>query len=434
MSWEQRFLEVLKASRPSFDDQPDWRAPLALYEGLSPAEAGELDRTIVAMIDEDYRNPYSAETEEQPFGDVMVNLPAGLKPDDLLCIEAAVLVAAERSLGEAFFHFNRLMRASRWHALYPRLLWLPRASMEAQQKLAATRAGRCLGAMLGLAAGDALGVTVEFQSRGEIRRKYPDGFREILGGGPFGFKQGEWSDDTAMALAVARGIAESPDDPVDAVGRHFMAWYDGHPPDVGSTCRMALEAYRRTGSWSEASGHVQRQLGERAGGNGALMRTLPTALAYGKKTAPALAIARMTHPHPESDAAVEVYQLAVHALLHGAGKGEALYAGLTKAGPLAERLSRLHTLTEAEVRSTGYVVDTLEAALWSFLTTDSLEACIVRAVNLGDDTDTVGAVAGGLAGAAYGALALPRRWSTVMRGRDQLETAAQQLFAVSKRH
>jgi ADP-ribosyl-[dinitrogen reductase] hydrolase len=433
MDWQRRFLDTLNQSRPAYDEPPQWRAALALYEGLTAADATQLDQAVVAMIDEEYRNPYSAQTAEQPFDDLMVNLPAGISPDDLLCMEAAVLVAAERGLGEALFRFNRLLRAPRWHALYPRLHWLNIEGPVAQRRLAATRAGRGMGAMLGLAVGDALGVTLEFMSRAEIRRRFPDGHREISGGGPFGFKPGEWSDDTAMALAVARGIAEAPHDPVDAVGRHFMTWYDSSPPDIGGTCRTALEAFRRTGSWDQASAAVRRQLGDRAGGNGALMRTLPTALAYGTDTAPAIRIAEMTHPHPDSCAAVAVYQRTVDGLLDGAAPREAVLIGLQEAGPLSERLGGLFRLTEAEVKSTGYVVDTLEAALWCFLTTDSLEACIVRAVNLGDDADTVGAVAGGLAGAHYGPLAVPRRWSLALKHRDQLDDTAEQLYAAAHR-
>lgn len=430
MDWQQPFLTALKQSQHAWDDKPDWRAALAVYDGLTPDERKALDRTLIGMIDEDYRNPFSSK-EEQPFDDMLVTLPAGMSRDDLLCIEAAVLVAAERRLGPALFAFNRLMRAPRWHALYPRLEWLGEAGFDAQRRLAETPAGRSLGALLGLAVGDALGVTVEFQSRAAIRRAYPDGHREIKGGGPFGFAAGEWSDDTAMALAVARGIAEQPADPVPAVGRHFMAWYDSAPPDVGSTCRLALEAFRRSGDWGMVTQTVRQQLGDRAGGNGALMRTLPTAIAYGADTAPALAIARMTHPHPESDAAVAVYQLAVDRALRGnATREEVAAAGLAAAGPLAERLAGLAGRTEAEIRSGGYVVETLEAALWCFLTTDSLEACIIKAINLGDDSDTTGAVAGGLAGAFYGPQAVPRRWSTALRHRLQLEEAAGRLCAV----
>lgn len=427
MDWERLLLQTLLDSRPAYDEAPDWRSALALYDGLTAEQAAELDRTLLAMISDEYRNPHSTR-ENLPFDDVMVNLPAGMVPDDLLCIEAAVLVAAERRLGEALFALNRLMRAPRWHAISPRLYWLNQEGFAAQRRLMETEAGRYVGAMLGLACGDALGVTLEFMSRNEVQRRYPDGHREILGGGPFGFKAGEWSDDTAMALAVARGIIEAPADPVDAVGRHFQAWYGSHPPDVGSTCRMALEANLRLGSWEATTAEVAQRLGDRSAGNGALMRTLPAALAYRSDVAPAVRIARMTHPHPASDAAVAAYSCMVDRLLGGAPKEEALEAAIAAAGPLAEKLRQVSSLTEAQVRSTGYVVDTLEAAVWAFLKTDSLEDCLVRAVNLGDDTDTVGAVAGGLAGAHYGPLAVPRRWSMALLGRLELEQTAEALY------
>lgn len=432
MDWDRFFLEALRGSRPAYDEKPDWRAALALYTGLTAQEAAALDAAVLAMIHEDYRNPYSSH-EAQPFDDLLTALPAGMSPDDLLCIEAAVMVAAERRVGSALFAFNRLMRAPRWHAMYPRLEWLSHEAQAAQRMLADTRAGRSLGAMLGLALGDALGATVEFMSRAEIRRKFPEGHREILGGGPFGFAPGEWTDDTAMALAVANGVAEAPDDPVETVGRHFMAWSDSGPPDVGNTVRLALNHYKRTGSWPQVSGAVARELGERAGGNGALMRTLPTAIAYGSDLTHALAIARMTHPHPESDAAVAVYNLTVDALLGGASKEEALAVGLSAAGPLTDRLSDLAGKRETAIRSSGYVVDSLQAALWAFLTTDSLEDCLVRAVNLGDDADTVGAIAGGLAGALWGPLAAPRRWTVALKGRDRLDTAAEQMNHIALR-
>jgi len=430
MSWDQRFLDALKASRPAYDARPDWKAALALYEGLTESESHTLDVALLAMMTEDYRNPH-ATREDLPFDDVMVNLPAGMTADDLLCLESAILVAAERGLGQALFAFNRLMRSPRWHALFPRLEWLGTEAAAVQRKLYATDAGRFLGALLGLAAGDALGVTVEFMDRQAIRGRYPQGHREILGGGPFGFKPGEWSDDTAMTLAAGLGIAEAPHAPVDAVGRHFMAWYEGHPPDVGNTCRLALEAYGSTGSWEKASRHVEAQLGDRSAGNGALMRTLPAALVYGPSLDKPLAIARMTHPHPDSDAAIGVYQRMVDALIRrAASKADAWEEGLSAAGHLRDRLARTAQLQEYQIRSSGYVVDTLEAAVWSFLTTDTLEACLVRAVNLGDDTDTVAAVAGGLAGAAYGPGALPRRWTAALLRREELENLAERLYAV----
>lgn len=431
MEGELRFLTALKESRPAWDEPGDWRAALALYDGLSPAEAAKLDQTVLAMVDLRYRNPHASH-EQLPFDDMMVNLPAGLTPDDLLCIEAAVLVAAERGIGEAYFAFNRMMRSPTWHPSQGRLQWLPREGFDAARKLALTRAGRSFGALLGLAAADALGCTIEFKSREAIRREYPGKHREIVGGGPFRFPAGSWTDDTAMALAVARGIIEQPAAPVEAVGRHFMTWFKSGPPDVGNTCRQALALFERTGSWEEVSAGIFRSLGDRAGGNGALMRTLPTPIAYGPATEQALQIARMTHPHPESDAAVAFYHRMVDSLLGGATKQEAFSAGLEVAGPLRERLEPIGRRTEAEVASTGYVVHTLEAAVWSFLCTNSLEECVVTAVNLGEDADTVGAVAGGLAGAAYGPAALPRRWSLALLGRGELEEAAEGLHLVWK--
>lgn len=432
MDWDRLFLSALRSSQLDYDDAPDWRAALALYDGLTPDQASDLDQHIVSMIHDDYRNPHSSR-EHQPFDDVMVNLPAGMVEDDLICMEAAVLVAAERQLGEALFAFNRLMRSPRWHPLSARLCWLNQEGFAAQRRLMETEAGRYLGAMLGLACGDALGVTLEFMSRSEILRRFPEGHRDITGGGPFRFAPGDWSDDTAMALAVAKGIIESPDEPVDAVGRHFQAWYESCPPDVGSTCRMALDAHLRLGSWAAASAEVAERLGDRAGGNGALMRTLPAALAYRGDVRQAIRIARMTHPHPESDAAVAVYQVMVDRLLAGADKADAFRAALASAaGPLQGRLAQLPDLTEDRVQSTGYVVDTLEAAIWAFLTTDSLEACILKAVHLGDDTDTVGAVAGGLAGARYGAPGVPRRWSMAIRNRTVLEERAEELYRLAR--
>ncbi len=432
MDWELRILTALKESRPSWDGPADWRAALTLYDGLSADERTALDQTLLRMIDIQYRNPHSTH-ERLPFDDVMVNLPLGMSPEDLLCMEGAALIAAERGLGDAFFALNRLMRLPAWHILQGRLEWLSHEGFDAQRKLGLTVAGRSVGALLGLALGDALGCTVEFMSREQIRREYPGGHREIVGGGPFLTPAGGWTDDTEMTLAVARGIIESPEEPVDAVGRHFMDWFHAGPPDVGMTVREALAAFDRYGSWAEVSAYIVGTFGDRAGGNGALMRTLPTAIAYGGRVEEAIRIGRMTHPHPESDAAIAVYHRMVNALLTGADKVEAFWEGMAAAGLLADRLRGLSERPADKVDSSGYVVHTLEAAIWSFLRTNSLEECVVTAVNLGEDTDTVGAVAGGLAGAFYGPAALPRRWTLKLSGRDDLEQVAEALYTIRNR-
>ncbi len=155
MNWDQRFLQALQASRNEVDGTPNWRLTLGLYQHLSKSDSQQLDRAVLAMIDQDYRNSDSM-GEHDLFADVMTSLPAGMDPEDLLCVEAAVLVAAERGLGKAFFRFNQLMRTPRWHALFPRLLWLNYEGMEAQRKLSLTAAGRCSGAILGMALASSL--------------------------------------------------------------------------------------------------------------------------------------------------------------------------------------------------------------------------------------------------------------------------------------
>lgn len=299
-------------------------------------------------------------------------------------------------------------------------------------------ANRALGAFLGLAAGDALGATLEFLSPRDVRWVYPNGLREIVGGGAFNWAPGETTDDTAMALCVARGILAAGKnapvgDIVNAVGEEFVRWADSRPKDMGNTVRLAIAAYRRHGDWARAAVDVRSALGKMAAGNGALMRTLPVALPWldepARTVSVARALARMTHPAPEAEWTSAAYTLYVRALIGGADKEEAWKTAVVTLGLLAMDLwqdggregvgaqlaSRLdpgmiRSMPEDRIRPTGYTVDTLEAAMWAFLTTDGAEECIVRAANLGGDADTVAAVAGGLAGARYGVDALPRRW------------------------
>lgn len=289
---------------------------------------------------------------------------------------------------------------------------------------------RALGAMYGLALGDALGATLEFMSRDEIRRRYPHGHREIVGGGPFDWAPGQVTDDTDMALCLKRGIEKAGLDAnvpaiVDAVGAEFMKWRAKNPPDIGNTVRLALDLFARYEDWDRVAEAVRAQKGEYAAGNGALMRTLPISLFFiddiDRVKALSHALTWMTHPHPEASWCSIAYNVFVCGLSSGQSP-EVSWERVIAAAPMSNReLSRIsprffdfparaRSLDESAIRGSGYCVDTLEAALWSFLTTDSAEECIVRAANLGDDTDTVAAVAGGLAGAHYGLSALPERW------------------------
>jgi ADP-ribosyl-[dinitrogen reductase] hydrolase len=418
MDWEKRVLEALEASRPDPWEPPDWRAVLALYDDLAAADATQLDQTLLRMIDLAYRNPHAQPVEG-------VSLPNGMRPGDLLCLEAAVFVAAERGLPGAFFPFNRLLRTPTWHPLSTAMHWLGNSALAVQRRLALTRAGRYLGALLSLAAGDALGATLEFMTREQVQAQYPAGHRDLTGGGPFGWAPGAWTDDTQMAACVARGILKNPADPVPAVGAEFMAWYKAGPADVGNTIRRAFSLFARLGSWEAVSAQIQAELGERAAGNGALMRTLPAHLAYGPADPRPLAIGRLTHPTALSDEALVLYGQVLAVLLAGGTKAEALAA----MGPNP----RLTDWTQpAPPPSSGYVWDTLNAALWAFWHGQTLEETLVLATNLGGDADTVGAVVGGLAGAHWGPLAIPRRWSLQLEGRAELEALAEGLWQVSQ--
>lgn len=413
MDWEKRVLEALEASRPDPWAPPQWQAVLALYEPLGAPEAAELDQSLLSMIDLAYRNPHAEPVEG-------ISLPNGMRPGDLLCLEAAVLVAAERGLDGALFAFNRLLRTPTWHPLSSAMHWLGASALEVQRQLALTRAGRYQGALLGLAAGDALGATLEFMSREQVRARYPEGHRDLLGGGPFNWPPGAWTDDTQMAVCVARGILQSPVDPVPAVGEAFMDWFRAGPPDVGNTIRRALSLFPQLGSWEAVSTQIWAEMGERAGGNGALMRTLPAHLAYGPLDPRPSRVGWITHPTADSDEALRCYGLVLEQLLAGRSKAEAF-------GALPPR----YDWSQSEPPpSSGYVWDTLRAALWALWHGGSLEESLVLATNLGDDADTVGAVAGGLAGAHWGPLAIPRRWSLKLEGRAELESLAEGLWKV----
>jgi len=286
-----------------------------------------------------------------------------------------------------------------------------------------SRAARIRGALYGLACGDALGATLEFVPAAVVRAAYgPGGLREIVGGGWLRLPPGATTDDTAMALCVAEGIlAAGRDAPVpdivDAVGERFVRWYESGPPDVGATVARAIQAFQRCGSWDAASAAVAATLGDRAAGNGALMRTLPVSFFWpgdpGRTVAVSRALTRMTHPAAAAEWCSAYYNVLVLRLLRGEGPLDVAMAeaagdmqriapdldatGLWAHVQAAGRLSR-----GAVENPTGYSVRTLIAALWTVLRGATAEDAIVLAANLGGDTDTVAAVAGGVGGALWG--------------------------------
>lgn len=279
------------------------------------------------------------------------------------------------------------------------------------------------GALYGVAVADALGATLEFMSAAEIARRYGT-LRDIVGGGWLALRPGQVTDDTEMTLAVAEGIAEQPDAPVEAVGRRFIEWLDTQPRDVGRTCAIALKYARRRG-WADAARFAHDDLGGRSAGNGSLMRSAYPGLWYADRAQAlrvAVELSRMTHYDPLASEACELYTAAIWDMARGGVPArqalKAAFGGTRYQAALAG---------QARLDPTGFVVDTLNCALDAVACTSSLEDAIVRAVNLGGDADTVGAVAGGLAGAMYGYDSIPTRWREALdvRTRARLDAAAE---------
>jgi ADP-ribosylglycohydrolase len=293
---------------------------------------------------------------------------------------------------------------------------------------------RIRGAILGALVGDALGVPVEFQSR--LARR-DDPVTDMRGFGSHHQPPGTWSDDGALLLCTAEALIDGLD--TERAGRLYLRWWmEGHWAargevfDIGTATREALGRLRTGIPANEAGG-----TGETDNGNGSLMRILPVALRFSAEPPELMARAAMqlsaiTHRHPRSQLACALYCLVVHELLHGKAPPEAWRNAVGLFQPLLEEFptettvfsrvcdARFADLTEPQIRSSGYVIDTLEAALWCLLQGGSFPDIVRRAVNLGDDTDTTGCVAAGLAGTWLGATSIPVDWLSALGPRPAL--------------
>lgn len=302
---------------------------------------------------------------------------------------------------------------------------------------------RYRGALLGLAAGDALGTTLEFSAPGTF-----DPIHDMVGGGPFHLEAGQWTDDTSMALCLAESLLESKGfDAVDQLARYLRWKRKGHHSstgrcfDVGGTVRAALARFERT---SEAwCGRID----EFSAGNGSIMRLAPVPLFFAGKPNVAIARAadssRTTHGAPEAMDGCRYLAGLIVGALRGSSKADLLAPLFTPVAGLWERepfAPKIHNIANGsflrreppEIRGTGYVVDSLETALWAFAKSTSFEHGALLAVNLGDDADTTGAVYGQLAGAYYGVDGIPERWRSKLAHLDTLEDFAARLLRSSE--
>jgi ADP-ribosyl-[dinitrogen reductase] hydrolase len=298
---------------------------------------------------------------------------------------------------------------------------------------------RILGGLWGVAVGDALGVPVEFRSRKDRER---DPVTDLRGYGTYNQPPGTWSDDTSLTLCTVDTLLQAGED-YQVLGQSFVRWRSaeiwtphGAVFDVG---HATDEAIRRL-----ARGVAPLKAGrddELSNGNGSLMRILPVAIWFaGRQTSDAIEAAyrfsALTHRHPRSQVGCAIFCLIARRLLAGADAVSAMDDASKDVGrhsheePFASELraysrispaSNLKGLRVAEIRGSGYVVDALEASLWCLLTTKSFKQAVLKEVNLGDDTDTTGAIAGALAGIRYGIDAIPADWRARLARRDDLE-------------
>jgi len=285
---------------------------------------------------------------------------------------------------------------------------------------------RAIGAFIGLAVGDAVGTTLEFRSRDKQAR-----VEDMVGGGPFDLPAGSWTDDTTMALALADSLAASATlDCRDLMDRFVSWWQEGEYSctgscfDIGNTTRAALARYRRTGD------PIAGSTDPRASGNGSLMRLAPVALRFWDDRAlldtTAAEQSRTTHGTEEAVDACRVFAELLSDAIAGTPRADLLAPRDFDGAPAVQRIvgGSWRGRPRDEISSSGYVIDTLEAAIWSVARTADFRNAILLAANLADDADTVAAVTGQLAGALYGVSGIPDSWLDRLAWKDRLMDVA----------
>jgi ADP-ribosyl-[dinitrogen reductase] hydrolase len=294
---------------------------------------------------------------------------------------------------------------------------------------------------LGLAIGDALGVPVEFRPRSFLNE---NPVKEMLGYGVWNQPPGTWSEDSSLTFCLAESLVDGYD--IEDIGKKFVAWFErgywgAHNKlfDIGGTTRIALSRIKM-GLTALASG----ERGENSNGNGSLMRIAPASIYFRNLSDDELfarigEISSITHAHFRSVMACTIYSIFIRELLSGHSKMQSMSNTIAAIERLNEKhqfdvdemrvftwiLNKpLHLSSEQAIQGSGYVVHTLEASLWCFLTTETFSEAVLKAVNLGDDTDTTGCVTGALAGVYYGENSIPAEWrSKLAREKDIVQLA-----------
>jgi ADP-ribosyl-[dinitrogen reductase] hydrolase len=293
---------------------------------------------------------------------------------------------------------------------------------------------RYTGCLLGLASADAVGTTLEFRAKGSFKS-----LTDMVGGGPFHLQAGEWTDDTSMALCLAHSLVHCQGfDATDQMNR-YCDWLDkgymssnGRCFDIGNTVRAALLRFKQNGD--PFSGSTDPY----SAGNGSIMRLAPVPMFYNPDVVQVIHFcaesSRTTHAAAESLDACRLFGVMLHLALNGRDKQEILRQTIyTPTTPKILDIATGNYLMkdESQIFGTGYVVASLEAALWCFATTDSFATAVLKAANLGDDADTTAAVCGQIAGAFYGKSGIPAHWLQKLVMRQDIEDLALALQTIS---
>ena len=305
-----------------------------------------------------------------------------------------------------------------------------------------------LNGIMGVVVGDALGCPVQFESRDEVARHPVTGMR---GYGTFNLPEGSWTDDSSLTIALLESIRRTGKIDLDDIMENFMKWlYNGEftpygeSYDIGRGTMQAINRYRKNRNAKNCGGDEEWN-----NGNGSLMRIMPACLYCSVMESSGMysdrdaidaihSVGGLTHAHIRSNIACGLYFfMAKYILFREGSLQERIQEGLTQGfafyeSYLADKenlhyydrlkdLEAFKSLPADKIKSTGYVVDALEAAVWSLITTDRFDQALLKAVNLGDDTDTVGAIAGGLAGLYYGYDSIPEEWLSAIKRREWIE-------------
>ena len=290
---------------------------------------------------------------------------------------------------------------------------------------------RARGCLLGLAVGDAVGTTVEFKPPGTFQPLH-----DMVGGGPFGLKPGQWTDDTSMALCLGYSLAECNGfDAHDQMTRYVRWWKDGYLSstgvcfDIGVTVAGALHRFQQTGDPFAGSTDPHKA------GNGCIMRLAPVPIFYypdiDVAAHQAAESSRTTHAAAECLDASRLFARILVRALRGDDKPTVLLGDSEDftGAPKIEAIARgdYRSKSKTQIHGSGYVVDCLEAALWCFDRTDSFADAVLLAANLGDDADTTAAVCGQVAGAFYGETSIPAAWRAHLTMREEIVALADRL-------